>query len=371
MQAPPWVYRLAYAAVMAWWGVYVYSFYVQRHGESFLPILARLPNGTANLGVAQLGLVVGVSLFCATVFVDPGVVHTSQSHRASGQVCDVDNATAEGVHHCRWCGHNVVWFDHHCKWMGCCVGLRNMRLFLAFTAFHVLLSAYAVVQVGHFMVVIYTGLLNKELSIVQWTVELLSAQHSAPWWAAAVLCPHAVLREMIHGVAAFGGVSLASHSIEAARALLPAHSAPASGGTLQSHDMGGLQIVLLVLDSQSLAMWTLCLAAAVTVWLGRALVRTLAHVCQGTTYYQCWRALSVRGDPHPESRETSAGCVPTAWRSPPGLLNPSSPAPPRRDLGACWANFRAMCACQLPPASTRRVALVEARRALALSDKAQ
>lgn len=375
---PQWAHRLGYVAVMAWWGVYVYHFYVQTHGEAFLPILARLPNGTANMAVARLGLLGGVALFCVASLSDPGVV-TQPPHCAPGSS---DGGSAGGVHRCRRCGHHVVWFDHHCVWMGCCVGLRNMRLFLAFTAFHLALTVYSSVLILCFMAVLHKGLTSRDEPIVRWTVELLSDGQVAPWWAAPFLCPHAVLREVLHGAAALAGTPLSSHSLEAARALLPAHGGGAAAAGSATHPTS-LQVVLLVLDSQSLALWTLCLSVGVALWLGHALGRTLYAVQQGTTYYQQWRAArTARADRHRRRRLDigfdSAGCYPgpPLSRSPPrGHVREATCADSQsclltwRDLGQRWANFCAMCACKLPPAPAGREAIAEAQRALATCDK--
>ena len=56
------------------------------------------------------------------------------------------------THHCRKCGRCVLKMDHHCKWVSNCIGQRNLKLFIVFLTYNLL------VQVSTFVSFLMRGI---------------------------------------------------------------------------------------------------------------------------------------------------------------------------------------------------------------------
>lgn len=98
----------------------------------------------------------GLCLFLLTSFTDPGKidVNTVKSQletypfdnvlymKKSCPTCGIPRPARSK--HCRICNKCIARFDHHCAWMNNCIGERNLRYFLAFLGWHVLLCWYGV-----------------------------------------------------------------------------------------------------------------------------------------------------------------------------------------------------------------------------------
>ena len=50
-------------------------------------------------------------------------------------------------HHCSVCNTCVMVMDHHCPWINNCVGQENMRYFLLFIFYLMVIMAYMTVSV--------------------------------------------------------------------------------------------------------------------------------------------------------------------------------------------------------------------------------
>ncbi|KAG0603985.1 hypothetical protein M758_10G135500 [Ceratodon purpureus] len=99
---------------------------------------------------------VGLCLFLLTSFTDAGTIDKStvKSHvgvypfdnvlyeKKTCPTCDVVRPARSK--HCSICNKCVARFDHHCAWMNNCIGEGNLRYFLSFLGWHVILLWYGV-----------------------------------------------------------------------------------------------------------------------------------------------------------------------------------------------------------------------------------
>lgn len=115
--------------------------------------------------------VLGVCLLCfgVTSAIDPGTVtkENQEFYQALYPYDDVTNTEKEcntchvskpaRSKHCRICKRCIARFDHHCGWVNNCVGLYNVRFFLAFLLANLLLCLYAVAL----LCIVLSGILQK------------------------------------------------------------------------------------------------------------------------------------------------------------------------------------------------------------------
>jgi palmitoyltransferase len=93
-------------------------------------------------------------LYAAACYADPGII-TPVNAAAHAALYPTDGVLYRSKQcgtcrlprparskHCRVCGRCVARMDHHCIWLNTCVGLLNMRWFLAFLLAAALLCAY-------------------------------------------------------------------------------------------------------------------------------------------------------------------------------------------------------------------------------------
>ncbi|CAM6016843.1 unnamed protein product [Sphagnum balticum] len=106
--------------------------------------------------MGPLSGVFGLCLFLAASFADPGVINANTITRHHNtypydnvlyieKICTTCKIPRPArSKHCSICNRCVARFDHHCGWMNNCIGENNLRFFLAFLGWHVLLCCYGV-----------------------------------------------------------------------------------------------------------------------------------------------------------------------------------------------------------------------------------
>ncbi|CAM6114097.1 unnamed protein product [Calypogeia fissa] len=150
----------------------------------------------------QGAVLFGIILFLMTGFCDPGTINAATLGRHTSvfpfdnviyyekecSTCKIPRPARSK--HCSICNRCVARFDHHCGWMNNCIGENNLRYFLGFLIWHVILCWYGVYLLGAILlgeiqdrnvmrtVTFYYGTSAKDVypQIVQWLVIFYSAQ---------------------------------------------------------------------------------------------------------------------------------------------------------------------------------------------------
>lgn len=100
--------------------------------------------------VFSLVFVGWMTAFFLLLFSDPGSMQNEMQHfkgqhncRETCQICGVVKPVR--AHHCKRCGFCYARMDHHCDGLGFCIALRNMKIFILFLLYSiVMLVIYAV-----------------------------------------------------------------------------------------------------------------------------------------------------------------------------------------------------------------------------------
>ena len=261
----------------------------------------------------------GLLLFLLCVCTDPGV------SVGVGVGVVTPAAAAGGVHSCRRCQHQVEWFDHHCVWMGVCIGRRNMRIFLAFLSFHAALATW-----GSFVIVRFLGALVRQLCAVEpaavaWTHTLLNQGEGERWWPALLPRPSELMFGLFHRAMGPGTTSGESEGGSAAvslRELARLRAITITGGLPSTASLGWLdrapecavaggrsQSLLMVLESQELAMLCLVLGLGFSLWLCGTLAASLGRVSLVSRRFR-WNPFTT-------------GCSPLSYGDNPGVTGVS------------------------------------------------
>jgi palmitoyltransferase len=81
-----------------------------------------------------------------SAFADPGIVSThlvppdGDKDIQMCEKCKPKQWKPMRAHHCRECNKCIMKMDHHCPWINSCLGIRNYKYFILFTAYTFLMS---------------------------------------------------------------------------------------------------------------------------------------------------------------------------------------------------------------------------------------
>uniref|UniRef100_A0A1I8J1Q9 Palmitoyltransferase n=1 Tax=Macrostomum lignano TaxID=282301 RepID=A0A1I8J1Q9_9PLAT len=134
-------------------------------------ILAPAPSATFRLlGGICFHILMGLALTAhlRAAFSDPGAVPLGSANHENllrlGPMPDgrdrvvyrcarCDCVKPDRTHHCSVCGRCIRRMDHHCPWINNCVGLRNQKFFVLFTAYISLVSWFTVYLCLHYFAI--------------------------------------------------------------------------------------------------------------------------------------------------------------------------------------------------------------------------
>lgn len=100
--------------------------------------------GVAVWGFFSLVFVSWITAFFLLLFSDPGTMQNEMKYFKGKHSCTETCAICGVVkpyraHHCKRCGYCYARMDHHCDGLGFCIALRNMKIFILFLLYSIIM----------------------------------------------------------------------------------------------------------------------------------------------------------------------------------------------------------------------------------------